>query len=392
MDRISRGFAEQYTSGWIGDLRSFFRQPAVLIALVSIVMTLVIFWFFPFLIDSKKSGVLPLASPIDKGVMHLIANYSHVTDAIKNAMLFYFLLPLKIGFESTVRPFTWGFELTNTVIFIYTAIVVSLSFLSGWLIAWRTGIAVALLGIVYYFGISRIPWPVFILVTTVIAWRTGGWRVGLFSAGGLVFMLLTGIWPKAMLSFYLCGAATLTAFGIGLLIGIGAAHSDRFSAMIRPVIDTLQTMPMFVFLIPVLMFFLIGEFSAYLAVIAYAVAPAIRYTEHGLREVPFDIVEAAQAIGCANRHILFQVRLPLALPEIMLGLNQTINFALAMLVISALVGSQGLGQVIYIGLTSADFGTGIIAGLGMALIAMIGDRIIQSWSTERKAALGIGNS
>ena len=392
MDRISRGFAEQYTYRWIGGVRSYFRQPAVLIGSVSIVMTLVIFWFFPFLIDSKKSGTLPLASQIDNGIMYLIANYSHVTDAIKNAMLFYLLLPLKIGFESTVRPFTWGFELTNTVIFIYTVIVVSLSVLTDWLIAWRAGIAVALFGIVYYFGISRIPWPVFIIVTTVIAWQTGGWRVGIFSAGGLVFMLLTGIWPKAMLSFYLCGAATLMAFSMGLLIGIGAAHSDRFSAMIRPVIDTLQTMPLFVFLIPVLMFFLVGEFSAFLAIIAYAVAPAIRYTEHGLRGVPFDIIEAAQAIGCARRHILIHVKLPLALPEIMLGLNQTINFALAMLVISALVGSTGLGQVIYIALTSADFGTGIIAGLGMALIAMIGDRIIQSWSTERKAALGIDNS
>ena len=134
-------------------------------------------------------------------------------------------------------------------------------------------------------------------------------------------------------------------------------------------------MPLFVILIPFLMFFQIGEFTAFLAIIAYAIVPMIRYTEHGLRNVPEETVEAARSMGCTKRQILFEVKMPLAIPEIMLGLNQTVMFALAMLVISALVGTKGLGQSVYIALGKADPGLGMVAGLGMALIAIIADRI-----------------
>ena len=173
----------------------------------------------------------------------------------------------------------------------------------------------------------------------MVAWQVGGWRIGLFSLGGLLFMLLTGVWPQAMRSVYLGGAAVLTSFVAGGLLGMWASNNDRVSAFLRPINDTLQTMPLFVFLIPALMFFQVGEFTACLAIIAYAIVPSIRYTEHGLRHVPPDIIEAAQSMGCTRRQILWQVELPFAVPEIMLGLNQTIMFALAMLVIAALVNS-----------------------------------------------------
>ena len=126
-----------------------------------------------------------------------------------------------------------------------------------------------------------------------------------------------------------------------------------------------------------------------MAIIAYAIVPAIRYTEHGLRRVNPEVIEAARAMGCTPRQMLLQVKLPLAIPEIMLGLNQTIMFGLAMLVIAALVGTRGLGQLVYIALGKADVGRGVVAGLGIALIAMIADRIIQSWSARKKAALGL---
>ena len=137
------------------------------------------------------------------------------------------------------------------------------------------------------------------------------------------------------------------------------------------------------------MFFQIGEFTSFLAIIAYAIVPVIRYTEHGLRNVPHDTVEAAMSMGCSKKQLLWEVKMPLAIPEIMLGLNQTVLFALAMLVITALVGSKGLGQSVYIALGRADAGLGLVAGLGMALIAIIADRIIQSWSAKRKDALGL---
>jgi glycine betaine/proline transport system permease protein len=148
-------------------------------------------------------------------------------------------------------------------------------------------------------------------------------------------------------------------------------------------------MPLFVILIPFVMIFKIGEFTALLAIIAYAIVPAIRYTEHGLRNLPEDIIESATTLGCTNRQLLLKVKLPLALPAIMLGLNQTVIYGIGMLVITALVGTNGLGQRIYIGLGDGDFGVGMTAGIGMAIIAIIADRITQSVSLKRQQKLGL---
>lgn len=229
----------------------------------------------------------------------------------------------------------------------------------------------------------------FVLLVTLLAYQVGGWRLALFAFLGLGFILVTGEWSRAMLTIYLAAAAVFISFVLGAALGIWAAHSDRVSAFIRPINDTLQTMPLFVFLIPVIMVFLLGEFPALLAIIIYAIVPAIRYTESGLRNVAPEVIEAAESIGCTRPQILWQVKLPLALPEIMLGLNQTIMFGLAMLVIAALVGTMGLGQLVYEGVTKANFGWGVIAGGDIALIAMITDRILQSWCARKKIELGL---
>ena len=148
-------------------------------------------------------------------------------------------------------------------------------------------------------------------------------------------------------------------------------------------------MPLFVILIPFVMIFKIGEFTALLAIMAYAIVPAIRYAEHGLRNIPSTVIEAATAIGCTRWQLLWRVKLPLALPVMMLGLNQTIMYGIAMLVIAALVGTNGLGQRVYIGLGDGDFGVGMVAGIGMAIIAIIADRLTQAWSKKRQQELGI---
>ena len=192
-----------------------------------------------------------------------------------------------------------------------------------------------------------------------------------------------------MTSVYMCLAAVVICLVVGGALGIWASENQRVSNFLRAINDTLQTMPLFVILIPFLMFFQIGEFTSFLAIIAYAIVPVIRYTEHGLRNVSREVVEAAQSMGCTKRQLLWEVKMPLTIPEIMLGLNQTILFALAMLVITALVGSKGLGQSVYIALGKADAGMGMVAGLGMALIAIIADRIIQAWSKKRKEVLGL---
>ena len=181
----------------------------------------------------------------------------------------------------------------------------------------------------------------------------------------------------------------LLAFGIGALVGILASEFDSLSAVLRPINDTLQTMPLFVILIPFVMIFKIGEFTALLAIMAYAIVPAIRYTEHGLRNVPAEVIEAATCFGCTRLQLLWRVKLPLAMPVMMLGLNQTIMFGVAMLVIAALVGTNGLGQRVYIGLGDGDFGVGMVAGIGMAFIAMIADRMTRAWSHARQKELGL---
>ena len=137
------------------------------------------------------------------------------------------------------------------------------------------------------------------------------------------------------------------------------------------------------------MIFKIGDFTALLAIIAYAFVPAIRYAEHGLRNLPEDVLEAARMMGATKRQLLWQVKVPLALPVMLLGLNQTIMFGIAMLVITALVGTKGLEQNVYIGLSDGNFGDGLVSGLCMAIIAILVDRITQAWSRKRQAQLGL---
>jgi glycine betaine/proline transport system permease protein len=192
-----------------------------------------------------------------------------------------------------------------------------------------------------------------------------------------------------MLSVYLCSIAVLISFILGAGLGIWAAGNATVSAILRPINDTLQTMPLFVILIPFVMIFKIGEFTALLAIIAYAIVPAIRYTEHGLRNLPEGVIEAAEMMGCTKRQMLWSVKIPLALPVMMLGLNQTIMYGIAMLVIAALVGTNGLEQVVYIGLSDGNFGVGLIAGMALAIIAMIADRMTQAWSRNRQSDLDI---
>ncbi len=234
-----------------------------------------------------------------------------------------------------------------------------------------------------------LPWIAVVGLLAMAGWRLGGWRLALLTALLAMFIVVVGQWPKSMVTVYLCGLSVAIACLIGIPIGVMAARRERLHRIVQTVIDTLQTLPSFVYLMPVVMLFRVGDFAAMLAVIVYAVAPAIRYTDHGIRKVPPHLIEAAVAAGCTRRQILWKVQLPLALPEIMLGVNQTIMMALSMLVITALVGTRDLGQEVYIALTKADTGRGIVAGICVAFIAIIADRLIGAWSNRRKAELGL---
>ncbi|MEE8306064.1 MAG: ABC transporter permease subunit, partial [Gammaproteobacteria bacterium] len=388
MDRISLGAAQKLSLQL--RLGSFWQRHVHLwIALGATATLIALAQYISPLRDYPETWIFYPAEAMNEAVEWFTVTFFEVTNAFKKGFMFLLLLPLQIGLVKSVTPYFWGFSMTAPISIGYAALVALLAAAAGYFLRWRVAVTVIIIGALFYYGTTGIPWPAFILLVTMLAFQVGGWRVALLAFLGLWFILLSGAWHRAMLSVYLCGAAVLISFFMGALLGVWGAYNDRVSSFLRPINDTLQTMPMFVFLVPILMVFLIGEFSAFIAIIAYSIVPAIRYTEHGIRNVPHEVVEASTALGCTNSQLLFYVKLPLALPEIMLGLNQTIMFGLAMLVIAALVGTLGLGQMVYHALNYANFGEGAIAGLGIAFIAMITDRILQSWSHKKKIELGL---
>ncbi len=238
-------------------------------------------------------------------------------------------------------------------------------------------------------ALLALPWPVVIAILGLAGWSLGGIRLAALCIILSGFIAVVGLWEKAMITVYLCGISVVIASLIGMPIGILAAERPKLWPFVQAVIDTLQTLPSFVYLMPVVMLFRVGDFSAMIAVVAYAIAPAIRYTAHGLRQVNPDLVEAGIVSGCTKGQVLRKIKLKLALPEIILGLNQTIMLALSMLVITALVGTRDLGQEVYIALAKADTGRGIVAGLSVAFIAIIADRLITAGAKRAKARLGL---
>ena len=235
-----------------------------------------------------------------------------------------------------------------------------------------------------------VPWTVVIGVVGLAGYLLGGLAVMGLTTFLVGMIVITGFWVPAMLTVYLVFASVIICILIGVPIGIWASRSERVAKGVMFVCDTLQTFPSFIYLIPVIMLFKVGDLSNIIAILAYASVPAVRFTYLGLKRVPEVLREAALANGCTPLQKFWKVELPVALPEIMLGVNQTIMMALAMTAITALIGSQDLGQEIYRALPTADTGRGILAGLGIASIGIIADRLINAWAKERKAILGIG--
>jgi glycine betaine/proline transport system permease protein len=254
--------------------------------------------------------------------------------------------------------------------------------------AFRTWLLLDVLNPVKLFLLA-LPWAGVLAMIALAGLQLGGLRLALLVAALTFFCAAVGLWEKTMTTVYLCGISSIIAAAIGIPIGVWAARSDRANRIITPVIDTLQTMPSFVFLIPVVMLFRVGDVTAMIAVVSFAVTPAIRYTNLGIRQVSPTLIEGAVASGCTPRQILWRVQLPLALPEIMLGINQTILLALSMLIIAAMVGTRDLGQEVFIALAKADSGRGIVAGLAVAFIGITADRLIGAGSARTRRRLGL---
>ena len=229
------------------------------------------------------------------------------------------------------------------------------------------------------------PMLVFAAVLAAIAWRAAGLGVAIFTALALVFIDMIGLWPETMTTLAMVITAVVFCVIIGVPLGIVAARSDRFLAGIRPVLDIMQTIPSFVYLVPIVMLFGVGMVPGVIATIIFALPPIIRLTNLGIRNVRDDLVEAARAFGSTSWQMLWEVQFPLALRTIMAGLNQTLMLALSMAVIGALIGAGGLGLTVYTGLGRLDVGTATAGGVGIVLLAIILDRITQALGEGGKA-------
>lgn len=227
------------------------------------------------------------------------------------------------------------------------------------------------------------PWPVVMLVIVVAASRLAGLRVAIFTAASLAYLAFMGLWELSMITVALIGTGAILCILIGVPFGIWFGKSRRAYAIAEPVLDFMQTMPAFVYLIPIIAFFGTGKPPGVLATLIFAMPPVVRLTALGMRGVPETTKEAAIAFGCSRRQLLFNVELPLALPSIMTGINQTILMSLSMVVIASLIGADGLGALILESLQYAAKGQGLLGGLAILLCAMVIDRIAQGIYRKR---------
>ncbi|WP_171230411.1 proline/glycine betaine ABC transporter permease [Ruegeria sp. HKCCA4008] len=335
VDRLSQAFAErmgqvhhEVPGSWIA------RHRRTFLVVVLMLLTWVLGQFSPLLLEYPESQTITTGAFWDNTVEYLNVNYFDTFEAIKVFFLTWFMIPIKT----------------------------------------------VLLGI---------PWPWAIAMLALLGWHAGGWRLALLCGGMASLILVSGLWSKAMVTVYLCGASVILATLIGVPLGVLAALNKRAGTAINLLIDTLQTLPSFVYLIPVVMLFRVGDFTALIAIVLYALAPAVRYAAHGVRSVSEELIEAGLVSGCTRKQLLRHIRLPMALPEILLGVNQTIMLALSMLVITALVGTRDLGQEVYIALTKADTGRGLVAGLSIAFIAIIADRLINASARQARIRFGL---
>ncbi len=238
-------------------------------------------------------------------------------------------------------------------------------------------------------GIERfllwLPWFVIVLLVALLAWRVMRlWWAGLILAGMLVLIGSFGYWDLAMMTLAIVIASVILSLAIGIPTGILMARSNFVESILKPILDAMQTMPSFVYLIPALMLFGLGKVPAVIATIIYAVPPVIRLTNIGIRQVSHSVIEAAQAFGSSSRQILFEVQIPLAIPSIMVGINQTTMMALAMVVIASMIGARGLGLEVLLSIGRIEVGRGFQAGLSIVLLAIIIDRITSAMAARQQ--------
>ena len=335
LDRLSQAAARQRPAAHnIVDGAFWQRYPYFSAALAVLAVTTVLSLFVPALETVPKWMTISTAPWWKSAVDWITVNFFDVIESFRTTLLLYVLNP--------VRMFLEGF-----------------------------------------------PWLGAILLVGLAGYQLGGWRLAVVVVPLTFFCAATGLWEKTMATLYLCGVSALIAALLGIPLGLFASRSDRFESFVNPVIDTLQTLPSFCFIIPVVMLFRVGDVTAMIATVLFAIVPAIRYTNHGIRQIPVSLIEAATVAGCTPQQMFWRVQLPLALPQIMLGINQTVLLALSMIIICAMIGTRDLGQEVFIALAKADSGRGITAGFAIAFIGIVADRLLRGWADHMQSKLGL---
>lgn len=335
LDRLSQAAARQKPAAVMATGPFWQRHPYLTLAVAILVVTTFASVYVPVLAAVPKAYTISTAPFWKQGVDWITVNFFDVIEAFRTTLLLYLLNP--------VRNFLEGF-----------------------------------------------PWLAAVVLLGMSAYHLGGWRLFAIVVPMTLFCAVTGLWEKSMATLYLCGVSAFIAAALGIPLGLLAARSDRFQAFITPILDTLQTLPSFCFIIPVVMLFRVGDVTALIATVLFAIVPAIRYTAHGIRQIPVSLIEAAKVSGCTPSQTFWRVQLPLALPEIMLGINQTVLLSLSMIIICAMIGTRDLGQEVFIALAKADSGRGITAGLAIAFIGIVADRLLRELTRKTEAKLGVG--
>ncbi len=228
------------------------------------------------------------------------------------------------------------------------------------------------------------PQLIMLAIITLVAWQFAGRRIGIISFACMLAVGLMGAWKESMTTLSIVITCVVFCALIGIPLGVVAARNDRFWAVLQPLLDLMQTIPSFVYLVPVVMLFSIGNVAGVIVTFIYALPPVVRLTNLGIRQVRHDMVEAAQAFGASPRQTLYKVQIPLAMPTIMAGVNQTIMMALSMVVVSSMISVTGLGQMVLRGIGRLDMGLATIGGLGIVLLAIVIDRVSQSFGASAR--------
>ena len=320
---------------------------------------------------------IPLAEWIDNIMDWVTTNWAAGFDAISDAIL-WLLLRIADFLVFDIDGFS-----------IPLLIVVLLALLVAWRLLHNfwTGLLVAF-GIAFIgslFTSFSLPWFAIILMTGLLAWRVmHRWWMGVIMSLLLVIIGSFGYWDISMETLAIVIVAVIISMAIGIPTGIVMARSDRIERVLKPILDAMQTMPSFVYLVPAMMLFSLGKVPAVFATIIYAAPPVIRLTNAGIRQVSQSVIEASRALGSTSRQTLFEVQLPLAIPSITVGINQTTMMALAMVVIASMVGAGGLGKEVLRSLQNIDIGRGFEAGLSIVFLAIIIDRITSALASREQ--------